>query len=384
MAVSVASAFRFHMFDQARELDRQGYLGKLYTAVPKRLVREVGPGCVRSRVTRSGARYLVQKWSDRWDVAMNRLVIRDFDEWVLRESYDDDVLIALSSFATSALEELTRSGRIAICDRGSWHILEQKQVLTEEHDIWEMPAPRFDDWIVARELRDYCCSSGILVPSGEARASFLRQGVGGEKVATVPYGTDLTTFFAERRRSEASPLGSKRPFMVGSAGRVELQKGHQYLLRAMSMLPSRVRVEFAGPVNPSFTDRFGSELNGVMLCGKLTRPQLADRMRSWSVFVLASIHEGLPAVILQAMACGLPIIASRSTGAAEVMEDGVHGFIVPPRDSAAIADRIDTLLRDRDLREWMGMNASQRAMSDVSWHSYGERLTAALRGFNAV
>ena len=97
---------------------------------------------------------------------------------------------------------------------------------------------------------------------------------------------------------------------------------------------------------------------------------------SWAdVFLLPSLCEGSATVIYEALAHGLPVICTPNTGS--VVRDGMDGFIVPIRDAATTAARLEQLAGDRELRTWMGANARQRA-SEFTVAAYGRRLLAAL------
>ncbi len=76
--------------------------------------------------------------------------------------------------------------------------------------------------------------------------------------------------------------------------------------------------------------------------------------KSFDIFVLSSTTEGLGTSLLDAMACGKPIVATTAGGIPEVVEDGVTGLLVPPRDERALAAAIVRLLKDRGLRETLG------------------------------
>jgi glycosyltransferase involved in cell wall biosynthesis len=96
------------------------------------------------------------------------------------------------------------------------------------------------------------------------------------------------------------------------------------------------------------------------------------------VFVLPSLVEGMPLAVLEAMACGLPVVAT-PRGAADVVRDGVDGFIVPPGDSGAIRARLEQLYRDSALRASMGRNARQRA-EQWSWQRYASAAADVVLG----
>jgi len=91
-----------------------------------------------------------------------------------------------------------------------------------------------------------------------------------------------------------------------------------------------------------------------------------------SVLVLPSFADAFPLVVAEAMACGLPVIISQNTGTTDVVSDGAEGFIVPIGAPAAIAECLNRLHADSQLRAEMGRAAQQRARK-MTWESYGER-----------
>ena len=84
-------------------------------------------------------------------------------------------------------------------------------------------------------------------------------------------------------------------------------------------------------------------------------------MGAFDVFVLSSRHEGLPISLLEAMAVGRPVVATRAGGIPEVLTDGRDGLVVPSGDPMALADAVLRLLRDAALRERLGLAARRRA-----------------------
>ena len=111
----------------------------------------------------------------------------------------------------------------------------------------------------------------------------------------------------------------------------------------------------------------------------MTGRDLPRWYREADVFCLLSIEEGLALVLLQAMAMGLPVIATPNTGAEDLIEDGVHGFIVPARDSEAAAPRLQQLADAPELRRQMGARARARVAEGFGWADYGARARAHLR-----
>jgi len=104
--------------------------------------------------------------------------------------------------------------------------------------------------------------------------------------------------------------------------------------------------------------------------GPQPRASLAWYYSQGSVLVLPSIEEGLALVLAQAMACGLPVIASANTGAEDLLQDGVEGFIVPARDPAAIRTRLEWMLDNPGARDEMAVAARRRVQKLGGWTTF--------------
>ena len=104
----------------------------------------------------------------------------------------------------------------------------------------------------------------------------------------------------------------------------------------------------------------------VTLTGALTPTQVLAKMREVDLFVLSSHEEGISNAVLEAMASRLPIMTTDCGGMNEAVTDGVEGFVVPVRDITAMADRLERLARDPELRNTMGLAARRRVERDFS------------------
>jgi glycosyltransferase involved in cell wall biosynthesis len=101
-------------------------------------------------------------------------------------------------------------------------------------------------------------------------------------------------------------------------------------------------------------------------------------MQSCDVFVLPAIVEGRALVQQEAMACGLPVIATKNAGADDVIVDGESGFLVPIRSPDSIAEKIIWCEANRSLVHGMGIAARRHAV-EFTWRAYGESIIAAVR-----
>jgi glycosyltransferase involved in cell wall biosynthesis len=201
-----------------------------------------------------------------------------------------------------------------------------------------------------------------------ARRSFLAQGIAPEKVHVIPYGVRLDKFTP----AKALPAES---FEVLFAGQVSLRKGIPYLLEAFARVrhPGK-HLTLVGSVQDDVRELLAKlPTQRVTFAGSLPQPELAARMARSHVLALASIEEGLALVQGQALACGCPVVATVATGAEDLFTDGVEGFIIPDRDTDALARRLQQLADDPALRERTSAAALERVKTLGGWDHYGDQ-----------
>ncbi len=372
MKVTVTTGGMFHSFELARQLEQRGCLERIITGYPASRVRGYGipPGKVISlplcQAIYRGWRKLPKPVSARADPV--RLVSELFDLQASRRLAGGDLLVGWSSFGLRTIREAKRRGMKTVLERGSSHILFQRQILAEEYErlgCWGvLPHPA----LVEKELREYEETDYIAVPSSFARDSFLRQGVPPEKIIRCFLGVDLGEFRQVPRRDSV--------FRVVFAGCLSLRKGVQYLLRAFQELRlPEAELLFIGTISDEIKPMMREYAGTYRYIGSRPRSELYRYLSRGSVFVMPSLEEGMAMVQLQAMACGLPLICTPNTGGEDLIEEGKEGFIVPVRDVEAIQEKLLRLYRDPDLRREMGERAKLKVRSGFSWDDYGSRVT---------
>jgi len=194
------------------------------------------------------------------------------------------------------------------------------------------------------------------------------------KIAHVPNGIDLKRFAAIAR------LGARDRLLVGTIGRLAPIKGHEDFIRAASLIAAkRADVDFviAGDDESPAKDTRTQLERLIRELGLSQRVHLAGRVDETSrllsdldLFVSASRSEGFGLAIIEAMASGVPVVATRSAGAREIIEDGETGRLVPIGDAHALAEAILCLLDDREERERL----RQRALETVRQQFSLERM----------
>jgi glycosyltransferase involved in cell wall biosynthesis len=295
------------------------------------------------------------------------MVIDTFGNWLARRLEPCDVLHCLSCFGLRAHRiARERYGALTVCARSSAHIVRQDQILAEEHSLWEVPYCPIDPRVIERELQEYEECDLILVPSDFAYQSFVEKGVAREKLRLNPLGVNLTFFHPVPKRDKT--------FRVIYTGLLSLQKGIQYLLQAVeSLCLPDFELWLIGGVDREVKPILNRYRGLFRHLGFLPRTKLFSYYSQGSVFVIASVQDGLALVQAQAMACGLPVIATTNTGAASLFTDGKEGFIVPIRSPEAIREKILYLYEHPDVREAMAQAARERVQRLGGWDEYGNR-----------
>ncbi len=213
-------------------------------------------------------------------------------------------------------------------------------------------------------------ANGWVVASRFTARTLTERGIPPAQVHVVPYGVDAASF--EQR--PAAPL-AEQPFTVLFVGSLSQRKGLGDLLAAVRLLKTKtIRVLLCGRgiVDRQLISAY-PEIKTEVKVG-LSRADLVRQMHDADVLVMPSLAEGFGHVILEAMACGLPVIATPHTCAPDVIEAGAHGFIVPVRDPEGIAERISWGADNRAALAAMGEAAAARARL-FTW----ERFRAGVR-----
>jgi|Deesub1362A_J573_1020465.scaffolds.fasta_scaffold00550_21 glycosyltransferase involved in cell wall biosynthesis len=171
-----------------------------------------------------------------------------------------------------------------------------------------------------------------------------------EKKITVVYNSFESNF--DMIETIAIPLPTE--YKVVFIGRLTKYKGIEGLLHAIAQLQEVGLVIIGDGPHREALEALAQELGisqEVIFTGQLPYEQAMAYLKSCDLFVLNSVHEGLPHVILEAMAAGVPVIATAVGGIPEVIENGVNGVLVPPNDQAALCEAIQRMLEDREKRE---------------------------------
>jgi glycosyltransferase involved in cell wall biosynthesis len=274
-------------------------------------------------------------------------------------------------------------------------------VVNTVHGLYALPD---DPWpkraaVYGVERLAATCSHAELLVNAEDRDTLRRLRVPDDRLTVIGNGIDLgrfdpATIDAADRQAARRELGATSPddVVVGLVGRLVREKGFPEAFQAAASLRDRhpeLRVAVIGPEEPdkadalTDVDRRVAADAGVRFLG--ARDDVPRLYAAMDMFVLASHREGFPLSPMEAAAMGVPAVVTDIRGCRQVVDDGVTGLLVPPRDPRALAAAIARLAADAALRRRIGTAARRKAAEsfghqrcvDVVLATYDRLLAAA-------
>jgi glycosyltransferase involved in cell wall biosynthesis len=222
----------------------------------------------------------------------------------------------------------------------------------------------------------------------EAVARALPRGAA-RRTVVIRNGVDATSMIpgAPSREVRSEMTSDVRAPLVLALSRLDLRKGVDDAIRAVALLPAHLRearlaIAGAPSLDPSNGDRLrrlGSELLGERVRFLGARADVAELLRSADALILASTLEGLPLSILEAQACGLPVVAYPTAGVPEVVVHEQTGLLALPGDVADLSHQLARLLEDEDLRARLSLSARQQVLQESTLEGQADRQAALLR-----
>ncbi|MGA2133256.1 MAG: glycosyltransferase family 4 protein [Bryobacteraceae bacterium] len=226
-------------------------------------------------------------------------------------------------------------------------------------------------------------TSQFMFVSDEDRCTAIATGIvrDSRQATTIYNGVDLDRF---RPRENAAP---ETTFVVGIVARIVQEKGYrEFLEMAEQVLRKRSGVSFlvVGDSLASDRDQFGGAFRARIRQSNLTEhfqltgftAYVEEYLRMMDVFVLPSYREGFPRSVLEAMACGLPVVATKIRGCREAVVDGETGLLAPPGDAAALTEAVLSLIDHPENARRMGEAGRRRAIEYFDTRTVQDRFVA--------
>jgi len=372
MDVAISSGGPWHGLQLCREFERIPVDYKLYTV----FVDAKKSGLMPSHV--SNHPYFLA------DFVLNRTKflrqVRDragwfahkhdlFDRLVSSEIVADNprLLHAWAGFGLRTHNALQRKrGKVPlVVESGTTHLQFQENLLIGEYVRLGIPYSRQPQSFLHKTRAEYRAASKIILPSQFAFDSFVSKGVGADKLALIPYGTDWP------KNPQKKQDDVFRVLFAG--GQQPVRKGLCYLLEAFSKarIPNSELIVLGRGVSEDISQFVPKNARNIKFIDKVPSSELGRLYCQSSVFCLPSIEEGSARVVYDAMGYGTPVLVTPNAGA--VARNGKDGFVVPIRDSEALCKKMRYLSENERERRRMGQNA-RKFVKKYSWARYAKEV----------
>lgn len=333
-----------------RQLRKRSFAG-----VPVGLIRSFGLSLLLSKVLNGEYRTI-------------RVAYYLFDRWVANSlRYEKfDVLIGYENSNFHSFEMAKRLGKVTVLDLAHIHH-EQSRLIREQYTPEKINRSEIA-YINQRKQAALNLSDYVLTLSSFATKSLAQYGVAPDRIYELNLGVDTTFFYPVQR-----PGG---PFRILYVGAVRHAKGIGVLLKAYERLGlSNTELTVVGPVGDG-KDLLAQCTRTIRHVPFLHHDELVAYYQQADVFVFPSYLDSWGQVVLEAMACGTPVIVTENTGAKDAVAQG-GGFVIPAGDELALSEKISYFYRNRGAVEQMGHEA-RRVAEQYTWANYHRQITDAL------
>lgn len=228
---------------------------------------------------------------------------------------------------------------------------------------------------VARRAAETASCDALLVDSRAVARSYARAGFPVDRISVITPALDMARF--RPRRTDACAPGLFRVVCVAT---ITPRKAQHLLLDAWRRLAlPEAELVLVGPRGPHAAAVVRGHAGRFTYVGRIPNDRLRDLLVTATAFVLPSVEDGFGQAVVEAMACGVPVILTDTVGAADLVTDGHEGFVVPAFDAEALSARLEQLFRDRALACAMGQAAAATAAAHSDWAAYVQRVLAVHR-----
>lgn len=272
--------------------------------------------------------------------------------------------------AATTFEAAKQRGILCLYDLPIVFYRTSRKIQAEEAERFPELAPALQGaqepaWKLERKEREIKLADHIFVASSVTQKSLLDCGMEREKISVIPYGAPVDYFLPQAKTANT--------FRALFVGRVGPRKGIHYLLEAWSSLKLREAELWLVGINEfpdGWLDRYSDLFHYVP---SVPHAALNEYYSAADVLVFPSLVEGFGLVLLEAMACGLPVITTPNTAGPNIITDGVEGFIIPIRDVTALQEKLDWCATHPLELADMGRSARSKA-EQLTWGLYREKL----------
>lgn len=362
MNISIITFGKFHAFDLARELKSQNCNVSLYSSYPFFIAKKYN---ISFNEFKS---FFMLQVIDRLTKRVYSRILKFFFAFIVQFLIkpNQDFIILWSSTPNFLIKRIKRKyNATIIIERGSTHILFQNKILKDEYkSIKKDFSINQND--IKTELINYQLSDFISIPSIFVKNTFINQKIDQSKLIINPYGVNTDKFYYTKNKSIDK-------FIILTVGSGDIRKGLKYVIEAHNYLSFDFVHYHIGNIEKDL-EPFVKKSSNFINVDSVNQNELRYYYCMADVFVLASLEEGLSLTILEAMACKLPIVATKNTGVESIYSKYDFKLLIEPKNPKDIAEKINSLYENNILRKKLSQNALKTvSKGGFSWTDYGIR-----------
>lgn len=370
-SVNIAVCGKFHLFNYIPFLRAAGYLNRFYYSHSRQVETELYSRYIRMPVKE----YLIQGHSrvlgDFMLDAMNPVYADIWRRSVLARWTKSAIFqFVVLGHSLPLARRAKKEGAFVIADVVSTHPEHRRRQLMEEAQKWQLPnryaqIPRYERFVDGEiESADL-----ILAPSHHVAKTYTDR-FPGVPAAVIPYATNVARFFPP-----SIPRRVDGPLRIVTVGTVGLRKGQLYLLEAISKVPrGSIELTLVGAIDPPIKKHLVKYRHLFTHIPRVPNDELVQLHHRHDLFMLNSVEEGLAVSICEAMGSGMPVACTAETGANEIVDDKVDGYILPSRSVEGIEQFLAFAIRNRQELLAVGSRAAEKAAKFGNWQIYADRL----------
>lgn len=354
---------RFHVFDLARALLASGHQVDVFSNYPFSEAQKFG---LKRQQYHSAVwhRIILRIFSkllrfSRLQNKVDAFIHITFSKWAAHKLKKGqyDLVYAMSGVAKDILEK--KPGRLNLLVRGSSHIRYQLHTLERESRRVGCDFEKPSSWMVKREEEEYLLADRVVVLSSYAFDSFICQGFSERKLKLLLSATDTSHFESSEAQhsSRLRRIKSGQKLRVLTVSSFSFRKGINVYLQITKCLAQQYDFIWVGECEQAGMTIEEKLPSSVVRIGRVPHHQLVKYYAEADVFLFPSIEDGYPAVLAQAISCGLIPIASKSCSAPDLINDGVNGFLFDSGDKDRVIRILEKLEKDRLYADQIALEA---------------------------
>ena len=362
MNISIVSYGKFHAFDLARELKLQNCNISVYSSYPFFIAKKYNISFNEFKI------FFLLQFVDRVTKRVFSRKLKLFFAFIVQFLIkpNQDFIILWSNTPSFLVKRIKKKyNSKIIIERGSTHILFQNKILKDEYKKINKDFSIHQNDINT-ELINYKLADFISIPSIFVKNTFISQKIDENKLLINPYGANIKKFYYSKNNSTDK-------FIILTVGSGDIRKGLKHIIDSHKYLNFNFLHYHIGNIDIDLQPLIKKSSNFINIAS-VNQDKLRYYYCMADVFVLASLEEGLSLTILEAMACKLPIVATRNTGIESINSKYELKLLIEPRNPKDIAEKINYLYENTILRNKLSQNALKTiSKGGFTWFDYGIR-----------